>query len=98
MTIWHPHTEQPSEDLTTAIIAIPPTDRDDEDQGPMLMGCIYTWKHGRWVSEEGEQQLIAGVYWWCAESYLLDDLPDAAHERVPAVPDTGLVDAREACA
>ena len=83
MTIWHPHTETPAEDLTTAIIAVPPGTHDDPDQGAMLLGCIHVWKNGAWYSETGEQLLDAPVFWWCAEAYLLDDLPAEAHERVP---------------
>lgn len=84
MTIWHPHTAHPAEDLTCAIIAVPPGPQDDPDQGPMLLGVIHVWKNGQWLSETGELPLDAPVFWWCAEDYLLDDLPDEAHERVLA--------------
>ena len=84
MTIWHPHNAHPAEDLTCAIIAVPPGPHDDPDQGPMLLGVIHVWKNGQWYSETGELPLDAPVFWWCAEAYLLDDLPAEAHERVLA--------------
>lgn len=98
MTIWHPHTETPAEDLTTAIIAVPPSLRDDPDQGAMLCGVIHVWKDGQWYSESGELPLDAPVFWWCAEDYLLEDLPAEAHERAPAAGSQHpVMDAYEQC-
>lgn len=74
MTLWHPHTEQPTEAATVAVIAIPSS---DPDNAPHLVEGLYRWQADRWVSESSKPHrtvLDEPVFWWCNEQDLLDAL------------------------
>lgn len=80
--LWHPHTDTPAEPGTVALIAVMDV---GVDPYIYLKDGMWKWFCGKWMRHNLRFDIVLAdpVYWWCAESDLIDILfarhaPEAA--------------------
>ncbi len=75
---WRPHTDTPTEQRTTALIALPGEDGRAGDGRPFVLGvCAWREQDRSWIDEATCARMSRPVFWWMDERDLLAGLPGA---------------------
>lgn len=73
---WHPHTETPSFNRASAVIAIPASSKSAEpgDDVAVLLG-IFEWVDGKWDETDWSVALPEGPFYWALEIDIVGTIP-----------------------
>lgn len=69
--MWRPHTELPTYQPTTALVAF----ISEEDDRPFCASEPYAWNGSEWFRESDGVPLQGRAFWWMDESALLAQVP-----------------------
>ena len=70
---WHPHTESPSFNRASAVIAIP-VRAEPSDDVAILMG-IFEWVDGKWEETDQSVCLPKPPFYWALEIDIVGTIP-----------------------